>query len=404
MDIARILTVSMGYGHQRAAFALRHLSGRAPVLADVDAHISTQERAWWQRNRVMYERFSRAASLPIVGNAIFSLMDAFQAIQPLYPVRDERAPTAQLRATYRSIQRGIGRELTDYLQSPQPVVSTFFAPAYALEQHGYVGHIYLQCCDADISRAWAPLDPKRSRIHHFATTPQAAEHLQRYGVPATRIHLTGFPLPRELTGAHGAYLEPDLQKRIARLRSKNGALRVHMFIGGSAGQVTNAETFLTGLREALRKKQVQVRIECGTHTHVAARLTTHLRTLGSISKQAVRIKHYSSLTPYFRECSMALRHADVLWTKPSELSFYATAGIPLILTPPLGAQEVRNREWLYAIGAATDQLDANSASQWLMDMKQNGALERMARHGAEQFLPSVEIIEQLLLAQHATRE
>ena len=35
----------------------------------------------------------------------------------------------------------------------------------------------------------------------------------------------------------------------------------------------------------------------------------------------------------------------MLWTKPSEMTFYAALGIPLILAPPLGAHERYNRRW-----------------------------------------------------------
>lgn len=46
----------------------------------------------------------------------------------------------------------------------------------------------------------------------------------------------------------------------------------------------------------------------------------------------------------------ALRTADVVWTKPSELTFYAALGLPLALSAPLGVQEERNRAWLAAAG------------------------------------------------------
>ncbi len=51
-----------------------------------------------------------------------------------------------------------------------------------------------------------------------------------------------------------------------------------------------------------------------------------------------------------------LRTTDILWTKPSELSFYTALGLPIIMTPPLGSQEEFNRKWLLTIASGTDQL------------------------------------------------
>ena len=40
-------------------------------------------------------------------------------------------------------------------------------------------------------------EPAKSRIHYLAPTPLNRHRLMQYGVPAERVHLTGFPLPQE---------------------------------------------------------------------------------------------------------------------------------------------------------------------------------------------------------------
>ena len=61
---------------------------------------------------------------------------------------------------------------------------------------------------------------------------------------------------------------------------------------------------------------------------------------------------------YFALFNQFLRGVtDVLWTKPSELCFYAALGIPLIMSAPLGAHEDRNLETVLRVGAGQRQED-----------------------------------------------
>jgi len=62
-----------------------------------------------------------------------------------------------------------------------------------------------------------------------------------------------------------------------------------------------------------------------------------------------------------------LRKTDILWTKPSELSFYTALGLPIILAPTVGSQEDFNEEWLLELGSTMRQKDLNCIEQWLSD-------------------------------------
>lgn len=79
--------------------------------------------------------------------------------------------------------------------------------------------------------------------------------------------------------------------------------------------------------------------------------------------------------------NLALRETDVLWTKPSELSFYAALGLPIIMSAPVGSQEDFNREWLLNIGAGIDSPEAEFVDEWLPDLLSSGRLARAAVDG-----------------------
>jgi hypothetical protein len=93
---------------------------------------------------------------------------------------------------------------------------------------------------------------------------------------------------------------------------------------------------------------------------------------------------------YFAGFEELVDRADVIWTKPSELSFYGALGMPLLLTYPVGSQEVRNREWLQAYGAGIEMPDPRAAGEWMPDFIAQGrfaeaalnGFAKMERHGA----------------------
>jgi hypothetical protein len=76
-----------------------------------------------------------------------------------------------------------------------------------------------------------------------------------------------------------------------------------------------------------------------------------------------------------------MRTTDILWTKPSELSFYAGLGIPIIMTPSIGSQERFNKQWLHEIHAGMRQENPDYTDQWLYDLLDNGTLADMAWSG-----------------------
>ena len=88
-----------------------------------------------------------------------------------------------------------------------------------------------------------------------------------------------------------------------------------------------------------------------------------------------------TLEEYFATFTTCMRTTDILWTKPSELSFYPGLGIPIIMAPPIGSQELYNQNWLVEIQAGYPQGDPHYTDQWLFHLLEGGRLADAARDG-----------------------
>lgn len=97
--------------------------------------------------------------------------------------------------------------------------------------------------------------------------------------------------------------------------------------------------------------------------------------------KSIEIIYNEDRNKYFAEFNKALLKTDILWTKPSELSFYAGLGVPIIMAPPIGSQEEFNQNWLRNVGAGIPQRDPRYCDQWLDDILRSGWLARAAVNG-----------------------
>jgi hypothetical protein len=105
------------------------------------------------------------------------------------------------------------------------------------------------------------------------------------------------------------------------------------------------------------------------------------RGLGSELGRSIHLLLAPTKDEYFAAFNRLLRETDVLWTKPSELCFYPALGIPLVMSPPLGAHEERNLETVLRVGAGQRQEDPRAAAEWLTDWANNGLLALNAFQG-----------------------
>src|SRR3989344_3410346 len=153
---AWVIAVDMGYGHERAAYGLRHLAEGGIIVANNYPGVPESDLKIWSNNRKIYEAISRLKPAPVLGEALFDIMDKLQEIEPFYPRRDLSKPSFQLKQTYRLIaKRNWCKHLIMELsKKPLPMICTFPLPAFVAEYWEYPGDIYCLVTDTDMNRAW----------------------------------------------------------------------------------------------------------------------------------------------------------------------------------------------------------------------------------------------------------
>ncbi|OQA37135.1 MAG: Processive diacylglycerol beta-glucosyltransferase [Parcubacteria group bacterium ADurb.Bin326] len=406
---AWVVTVDMGYGHQRAAYPFSKIAQGGVITANSYSGIPKSDKFIWQNSRVFYEFVSRFKMVPVIGEKVFDLYDKVQAIPKFYPKRDLSNSNMQLRQMYKLFRdNDWGKHLIAKLaKKPLPLVTTFFATAMMAEFFNYPEDIYCILCDADISRAWVPPEPHKSRIIYLASNKRVEERLKLYGVRPERIILTGFPLPEENVGQGLKILKQDLGKRLIQLdpqkvyisqykktlHSQVGRgnlklnpsrpLTITFAVGGAGAQRELGIDIVKSLKKDIILKKVRINLVAGVNEGVAKYFKQELRH-ARMSKEigkGVNILFKSSKDEYFKAFNKALRNSDILWTKPSELCFYCALGMPIIMAPPIGSQEIFNQKWLQLIGAGVDQEDPKYTNEWLMDWLNSGWLAEAAIQG-----------------------
>lgn len=409
---AWIVTVDMGLGHQRAALPFLDVAeGGSIITANNYEGIPATEFSSWRIAERWYLFMSRLSNYGLFGRLCFALFDYFQRIQDFYPKRKNIKPPLQLKSTYAQIRAGLGHDLIKKLNSnPVPLLGNFLTVGLMAEYWGYKGQVFLLGTDSDLSRSWASLNPKKSLLNYFAPSERAAERLLQYGVPRSRIYTTGFPLPEELVGVASAIAKSNLRLRLARLdptgtyRKKytalvgsylgkvpdkssravsSAAVKILFAVGGAGAQAKIGALLLKSLTPLIKRRDIKLILSAGV-SKASAKIFQEA-VLGanwrSETKEDVEIIFSESKAEYFTKFNRALHQTDILWTKPSELSFYAALGLPIIMAPPVGSQEVKNREWLLNLGAGVDQLNPRYVNEWLPDMLHSGKLAECAMEG-----------------------
>ncbi|MDD5749569.1 MAG: hypothetical protein PHO91_02155 [Patescibacteria group bacterium] len=402
-----VVAVDMGYGHQRAAYPFASLAYHGIINANNYPGINSREKRVWQSGRKWYEIISRFKNVPLLGTAAFSIMDSFQKIEPFYPRRDLSANSSQQNYFFNQVKKGLGRELIRELnKKPLPFLTTFFVPAYFAEYYNYKGPIYLVVCDADIARAWAPPNPSKSRIIYLAPNKRVKERLKLYGVREKNIFITGFPLPPEnIGGLDQSVLRADLADRvynldprgvyrkkyakliedylcpIKKIKKPKRPLTITFAVGGAGAQRDIGITILKKLKKHIKAKDIQLNLVAGTRNDVYTYFEDEVKRLGLFNSDNVKIIYTEEKMTYFSVFNKILRKTDILWTKPSELTFYTGLGLPIIMSEPVGSQEIYNRGWLLAIGSGVDSLDPAYVDEWLFDWLDSGWLAEAAVEG-----------------------
>jgi UDP-N-acetylglucosamine:LPS N-acetylglucosamine transferase len=232
-----------------------------------------------------------------------------------------------------------------------------------------------------VNRVWVPQDSRNTRITYFAPTDVTRQRLESYGVPPSRIRVTGYPLPGELVGRDGGKLKANYASRLHRLGGKGEPPLIVFAIGGAGAQVPLARQAIAGMERQIRAGALRLALVAGRRPEVASALGAALSGHGLQGHAGVALLFDPDVFAYIRRFNALLARADALWTKPSELTFFAALGLPIIAAPPVGMHEVANLRWAADRGAALTQGDPAAAGEWLSAWVKDGVLANAAAHG-----------------------
>lgn len=400
---AWVIAADMGYGHQRTAYPLKDIAFSNRIIrANHYVGIPEKDKKFWHQTRSLYEFISRFKKVPILGNFAFSFLDRLQKIFSYYPKRDLSRPNVALMNIFYFIKKGWGRDLIERLKkNPLPLISTFFTPAFMAEEFNYTNSIYCVICDADISRAWAPLNPDKSKIKYFTPNTWTRDRLKLYGIKPKNIFLTGYPLPKENLGESSEILKDDMRNRIINLdpnkkyrkiyeplikvslgklpEKSDHPLTIMFSIGGAGAQKEIPLEAINSLKDKIKSKKLRFVIAVGIRKELRKYYADNIK--GLKLDGWVHILYETTMEEYFKNFNEYLRETDILWTKPSELSFYAGLGIPIIIAPTIGSQEDFNKKWLLHVGAGIVQENPKYTDQWLYDLLDSGSLAETSMQG-----------------------
>jgi hypothetical protein len=405
-----VVTADMGYGHQRAIYPLKHLSVTGNIInINSSPYTRPKEQRQWKEMLRFYEFVSRAGRLPLVGGIFSRFLDKLLYIPKFYPRKDRSFSTFQVRYLRRSIKKGLCRGFLDHIKgSGLPVLTSFYAPAIAADMET-VETVFCIICDTDLNRVWVRENASSSRIIYFAPGTVAAQRLHSYGVPEKNILLTGFPLPPELLGSRQLdILRKNLARRLVNLDPKRSFFNLHrpsiaaylpelidydinisdtnipltitFAVGGAGAQKETGRQLALNLAGEINSGRIKLNLVAGTRTEVRDFFIKTKEETGC-RDDSIQVIYGGNNEEYFALFNKCLHDTDILWTKPSELSFYCALGLPVIISPDIGPQEKCNRRWLLEIGAGIKQNNPEYSGQWIKDLLDRGRLAEAAWNG-----------------------
>jgi len=404
---AWVVTADMGYGHQRAAYPLKDMAYGDIINANSDKMISAQEKKNWNTSTSFYEWISRMSGVSRMGTFFFDLFDKLQKIDPYYPRAPNTKPSKAVKYLEKQIKKGLCKGLIKYVEKKNiPFVTTFYIPAIAADFYK-LPKIYCVITDTDMNRVWVPRDPSSSRIIYLAPCQHAVNRLISYGVKPKQIILTGFPLPKECIGENSEIAKKALARRIVNLDPKRVFIKAHLaqimsvlgadfridaksnpqtitfVVGGAGAQKEIGSELMISLKKKIREEKIRLVLAAGTHFDVKQYFEDEAEKAGlkKYYGKSLIILAEMKKRNYFEKFSKILNETDILITKPSEMSFYSGLGIPIVMLPPIGAQEGWNRKWLSEIGAGIDQENPKYASDWIEEWLSDGRLADRALNG-----------------------
>ena len=376
----------MGLGHHRAIYPLVQSLKSPLICIGENDNSPKKEQKRWKSVLKKYELVSRLQTLPIISYPIKAVMNIILNIEPEKSSKDLSIPTLQTRYMHRLLKKKqVCNGVVDCLkENPNDIlITSFYASALAAS---YINHkpVFLIICDTDINRVWVPFDPARSNITYFVPSHTVLKRLVKYGVNLNNIKLTGFPLPLSLIGSRNKeILKSNLADRLYRLDRNSmvkealsnklvdnniccnpnldDKIHITFSIGGAGAQKELAINILMALHQEIINNKIVFNILVGTHVEVY--LFFCEKTL-QYNENQVKIGFKHSVEEYLDLFNQTIARTDILITKPSELTFYAGLGLPIIMTQPIGKHEEFNRKWLIEKGGGVPLPKLDVLREW----------------------------------------
>ena len=135
------------------------------------------------------------------------------------------------------------------------------------------------------------------------------------------------------------------------------------------------------MERQIRAGSLRLALVAGRRPEVAAALGEALAAQRLEATPEWSCSSIRTCSPYLRRFNDLLARADALWSKPSELTFFAALGLPFIAAPPVGMHELANLRWAADRGAALEQRDPAAAGEWLSAWVKEGVLANAAEAG-----------------------
>src|SRR3990167_11365529 len=104
---AWVVSVDMGYGHQRTAYPLRHLAFQGKIITANNYYgMPKGDKKIWESLYNFYNFISNFHEVPLIGKWVFKIFDAFQKIAPFYPKLDHSKSNLAVKNSYALFRKG----------------------------------------------------------------------------------------------------------------------------------------------------------------------------------------------------------------------------------------------------------------------------------------------------------
>jgi UDP-N-acetylglucosamine:LPS N-acetylglucosamine transferase len=179
----------------------------------------------------------------------------------------------------------------------------------------------------------------------------------------------------------------EIESLLGACAPASGPPTLAFLVGGAGAQLGLARRVVRGLAPLLLGGRLRLLLVAGVRDEVRRSFAAAITAAGldrlrdDEGNGAIEVLYRPEMVSYLQHFNHRLADVDVAWTKPSEMSFYAALGLPLILAPPIGMHEDYNRRWVKEAGAGTDQREPEQVAHWLSEWLEDGTLAGMAWAG-----------------------